>query len=157
MHNHGWSMDKPGHWKIIQVCIRPSVGYRNKNWESHCCNVDIVHPLQLCMKTYAGSSKGMEAYGAVKNVLHLFKSYDSYCYTIIMDDDLSKKSVLRHSLEEKRQKQRVRNLFSQDITTEKYLALDSYHWLILVLYFWEIQTTGFMGNRPGNMNLPKCH
>jgi hypothetical protein len=61
------------------------------------CERNSVHPFYLCSKNYEGSSKGMEAEGALRNVRLLYEEKDVFIVTFVMDDDSSTKSILRHS------------------------------------------------------------
>ena len=66
------------------------------------CEAGTEHEEALCPKNYNGSSKGMEASGALENVQNLFENNKCYCHTIVMNDNSSTKSILQHSLEEKK-------------------------------------------------------
>ena len=61
------------------------------------CEYKITHPSNVCSKNYAGSSKGMEAEGALRNVQLLYEEKDIIIEQFVMDDDSSTKSILRHS------------------------------------------------------------
>ena len=50
-----------------------------------------------CSKNYDGSSKGMEATGAIQNVLKLFNEHGCYAAMLACDDDSSSKAVLQWS------------------------------------------------------------
>jgi hypothetical protein len=64
------------------------------------CESNKQHPTYLCSKNYEGSSKGMEAEGALRNVRLLYEAHDVFIETFVMDDDSSTKSILRHSWSE---------------------------------------------------------
>jgi hypothetical protein len=61
------------------------------------CERKKEHLPEFCSKNYEGSSKGMEATGALRNVLHLFNSLDVYVREYVMDDDASTKTILKHA------------------------------------------------------------
>jgi hypothetical protein len=62
------------------------------------CKQNKVHPFYVCSKNYEGSSKGMEAEGALQNVrLLLYNQKEVFIETFTMDDHSSTKSILRHS------------------------------------------------------------
>jgi hypothetical protein len=61
------------------------------------CERKKVHPFYVCSKNYEGSSKGMEAEGALRNVRLLYEQKEVFIETFVMDDDSSTKSILRHS------------------------------------------------------------
>jgi hypothetical protein len=61
------------------------------------CEHNKIHPLFVCPKNYEGSSKGMEAEGALRNVRLLYNEKNVFIETFVMDDDSSTKSILRHS------------------------------------------------------------
>jgi hypothetical protein len=61
------------------------------------CEAKKEHLPEFCSKNYEGSSKGMEATGALRNFLNLFDSLDVYVREFVMDDDASRKTILKHS------------------------------------------------------------
>jgi hypothetical protein len=61
------------------------------------CEKGSNHQPCFCPKNYDGSSKGMEAIGAIQNVVHLHNNQSVFLKTYVMDDDLSTKAILRHS------------------------------------------------------------
>jgi hypothetical protein len=61
------------------------------------CERKKIHPVFVCSKNYEGSSKGMEAEGALRNVRLLYHQKEVFIETFVMDDDSSTKSILRHS------------------------------------------------------------
>jgi hypothetical protein len=61
------------------------------------CARNKVHPFYVCSKNYEGSSKGMEAEGALQNVRLLYQKKEVFIETFVMDDDSSTKSILHHS------------------------------------------------------------
>jgi hypothetical protein len=63
------------------------------------CEKGIVHLPCFCPKNYDGSSKGMEATGAIRNVIRL-NNQSVFLKTYVMDDDSSTKAILRHSWQE---------------------------------------------------------
>jgi hypothetical protein len=61
------------------------------------CERKITHNVDFCPRNYDGSSKGMEAVGAIRSVTRLFDTLGVYIRTYVMDDDSSTKAILRHS------------------------------------------------------------
>jgi hypothetical protein len=61
------------------------------------CEGDKDHLPEMCSKNYEGSSKGMEALGALRNVMGLFGTNNVYVREYVMDDDASTKTILKHS------------------------------------------------------------
>jgi hypothetical protein len=64
------------------------------------CEHGLVHEAKLCPKNYTGSSKGMEAVGALRNVRKIWERGDSYVGTYVMDDDSTTRAVLSHPYKE---------------------------------------------------------
>jgi hypothetical protein len=60
------------------------------------CEKGNDHQPFFCPKNYDGSSKGMEATGAIRNVISLHNQ-SVFIKTYVMDDDSSTKAILRHS------------------------------------------------------------
>jgi hypothetical protein len=60
------------------------------------CEKGNDHQPFLCPKNYDGSSKGMEATGAIRNVIRLHNQ-SVFIKTYVMDDDSSTKAILQHS------------------------------------------------------------
>ena len=50
-----------------------------------------------CPKNHDGSSKGMEATGAIENVVNIFNEHGCYVAMLACDDDSSSKAVLQWS------------------------------------------------------------
>jgi hypothetical protein len=63
------------------------------------CKRGIPHDESVCPKNYAGSSKGMEATGAVEIVRRLFANAEDKCFiaNLVTDDDSSVRKILTHS------------------------------------------------------------
>jgi hypothetical protein len=66
------------------------------------CTKGTEHDDVLCPKNYEGSSKGMEAMGAVRIVRRLFENLKHNCYVahLVTDDDSSVRKILTHSYKE---------------------------------------------------------
>ena len=66
------------------------------------CTKGTIHDKDVCAKNYEGSSKGMEASGAVKIVTRLFEDPNNKCYVckLVTDDDSSVRKILTHSYKE---------------------------------------------------------
>jgi hypothetical protein len=58
------------------------------------CEKGISHRPSFCPKNCDGSSKGMEATRAIRNVLHLHNNQSVFLKTYVMDNDLSTKAIL---------------------------------------------------------------
>jgi hypothetical protein len=66
------------------------------------CTKGTDHNKEVCPKNYEGSSKGMEATGAVRIVRRLFENLKHNCYVahLVTDDDSSVRKILTHSYKE---------------------------------------------------------
>ena len=66
------------------------------------CTKGTDHDKDVCSKNYKGSSKGMEASGAVKIVTRLFEDWINKCYVcnLVTNDDSSVRKILTHSYKE---------------------------------------------------------
>jgi hypothetical protein len=58
------------------------------------------HDPALCSRNYTGSSKGMEAHGALHSCLHLHKNRNVVWDIMVMDDDSSTQNLLRWNFAE---------------------------------------------------------
>jgi hypothetical protein len=63
------------------------------------CEKGIIHQPCFCPKNYGGSSKGMEATGAIQNVIRL-NNQSVFLRTYVTYDDSSTKAILRHLWQE---------------------------------------------------------
>ena len=61
------------------------------------CKANTEHDTSLCSLNHEGSSKGMEAMGAFKNLMHIFENHSAYVQTLVTDDDSSTKNILKQS------------------------------------------------------------
>jgi hypothetical protein len=59
-----------------------------------------VHDPNVCSRNYLGSSKGMEADGALVGCLHLHKNHNVVYEIIVMDDDSSTENILKWNFKE---------------------------------------------------------
>jgi hypothetical protein len=64
------------------------------------CELGLMHETTSCPKNYQGSSKGMEAVGALRNVQKIWDRGDCYVGTYVMDDDSTTRAVLCHPYKE---------------------------------------------------------
>jgi hypothetical protein len=91
--------------ELINLTQEPNIGNKTLKYivvacmRKRCskCEHKTEHLPELCSKNYEGSSKGMEVTGALRKVLHLFKSLDVYVREYVMDDDASTKTILKHA------------------------------------------------------------
>jgi hypothetical protein len=58
------------------------------------------HDPKLCPQNYLGSSKGMEAHGALKSCIHLHKNHNVVYKIVVMDDHSSTETILKWNFEE---------------------------------------------------------
>jgi hypothetical protein len=61
------------------------------------CEGKTDHLPEMCSKNYEGSSKGMEAMGALRNVLNIFDSLDVNVREYDMDNVALTKTTLKHA------------------------------------------------------------
>jgi hypothetical protein len=66
---------------------------------------DNPHDKSVCSRNYTGSSKGMEAHGALKSCLHLHLNRNVVWEIMVMDDDSSTQNLLRWNFAEAIDKQ----------------------------------------------------
>jgi hypothetical protein len=59
-----------------------------------------LHDPNVCARNYEGSSKGMEAHGALKSCLNLHRNHNIVYEIIVMDDDSSTENILTWNFEE---------------------------------------------------------
>jgi hypothetical protein len=73
-------------------CIKCEIGEKT--------GIDKPHDPLVCSRNYTGSSKGMEAHGAVHSCIHLHKHHDIVYEIIVMDDDSSTENILKWNFAE---------------------------------------------------------
>jgi hypothetical protein len=78
-------------------CSRCEIAKKNKSneKENEQTETDPVHDPSECPLNYLGSSKGMEAHGALKSCIHLHTHSKVVYEIIVMDDDSSTENILK--------------------------------------------------------------
>ena len=64
----------------------------------------------VCSRNFLGSSKGMEADGALTSCLHLHKHHNVVYEIIVMDDDSSTENILKCNYKEALDKQMITSI-----------------------------------------------
>jgi hypothetical protein len=59
------------------------------------CERNITHEKEFCSRNYVGSSKGMEATGAIKTLKYLHLNHQIIYEFVVMDDDSSSENIMR--------------------------------------------------------------
>ena len=93
-----------GHHVVVGNQTRKVIALKTMNRPCKKCFHGSHHHECICASNYMGSSKGMEAKGAVGNVLGIYHTGKAYVAEVVADDDSSTRSLLRHSHKDKKRK-----------------------------------------------------
>ncbi len=73
-------------------CIKCEMGEKD--------GIENTHTSDVCSRNYVGSSKGMEAHGALQSCLHLHENHDVVYEIAVMDDDSTTENILKWNFQE---------------------------------------------------------
>jgi len=109
---HGFLVGAHSNRILGHVCYSKNCAKCSREWKKQECTRDEATKDELagelpnnkdthrCPRNFSGSSKSMEACGAIKLVTEIFDLYDAYVSIIIGDDDSTTRSNLKHSFKE---------------------------------------------------------